>query len=189
MSERIVVLGAPGAGKGTQAAKLAVHLGGIPTISTGALFRKHMSEGTELGELAQSYIDEGNLVPNDVTTQMLAERLRLSDTAKGFILDGYPRNVDQAQTLEGLLVNQQVTAVIEFMVDADEVVSRLLHRAEIEGRSDDTEEVIRRRLEVYREQTAPLVAYYSERGLLVEVDAMGSVDEVTARMIAALENR
>lgn len=184
---KLVVLGAPGAGKGTQAARLAEHFG-IPTISTGALFRTHMAAGTELGELAASYINHGNLVPDEVTTGMLAERLSEPDVAAGFILDGYPRNLEQAAVLDETLGDEGLTAVVDFEIRGTEVVNRLLARAAIEGRSDDTEEIIRHRLMVYREKTAPLVDYYRERGLLVPVDAVGEVDEVTARTIAALSD-
>lgn len=186
MTHRIVVLGAPGAGKGTQAVRISEHFG-IPTISTGELFRKHIAAGDELGRLASSYIDAGNLVPDEVTIAMLSDRLEEGDTAGGFILDGFPRTLGQAEELDGLLGDRPLDAVVEFVVDEDAMVGRLLRRAEIEGRSDDTEDVIRHRLEVYHEQTAPLVDYYLERGLLVEVEAMGEIDEVTSRVIAALE--
>lgn len=186
MTHRIVVLGAPGAGKGTQAVRISEHLG-IPTISTGELFRKHIAAGDELGRLASRYIDAGNLVPDEVTIAMLSDRLDQSDTADGFILDGFPRTLPQAAELDGLLGDRSLTAVVEFVVDEEAMVGRLLRRAEIEGRSDDSEDVIRHRLEVYHEQTAPLVDYYLERRLLIEVEAMGEIDEVTSRVIAALE--
>lgn len=185
MSYRIVVLGAPGAGKGTQAAKLAAHLD-IPTISTGALFRQHIAQGTELGRLARSYIDAGNLVPDEVTSRMIAERLKESDAAAGFILDGYPRNLAQAQTLKGMLGDAGLSAVLELDIDPEVVIGRLLRRASIEGRSDDSEEVIRHRMEVYREKTAPLIEYYAAAGLLKRVDADGEIDDVFARLLAAL---
>ncbi len=185
---KMIVLGPPGAGKGTQAAFLSEHYG-IPTISTGALFRSHMKAGSELGVLARSYIDEGNLVPDEVTTRMLEERLQADDVAEGFILDGYPRNLAQAAALDAMLGTDGIAAVVDFEIRGTEIVKRLLARAAIEGRSDDTEEVIRHRLKVYREQTAPLQDHYAERGLLVPVDAVGDVDEVAARTIAALEAR
>lgn len=183
---KMIVLGAPGAGKGTQASRLAEHFG-IPTISTGALFRQNMAEGNELGELARGYIDQGNLVPDEVTTQMLMARLQADDVADGFILDGYPRNLDQAAALDEMLGEEGLTAVIDFEIRGTEVVKRLLGRSEIEGRSDDTEEIIRHRLQVYREKTAPLVDHYLERGILVPVDAVGDISEVTARTIDALD--
>ncbi|MDN5559251.1 MAG: adenylate kinase [Ruaniaceae bacterium] len=185
---KMIVLGPPGAGKGTQAARLAEHFG-IPTISTGALFRSHMKTGSELGELARSYIDKGNLVPDEVTTRMLAERLQADDVAQGFILDGYPRNLAQAAALDGILGSNGIDSVVDFEIRGTEIVKRLLARAAIEGRSDDTEEVIRHRLKVYREQTAPLQDHYAERGLLVPVDAVGSVEDVAARTIVALGAR
>lgn len=186
MTHRIVVLGAPGAGKGTQAVRISEHFG-IPTISTGELFRKHIAAGDELGRLASRYIDAGNLVPDEVTIAMLSDRLDESDTAGGFILDGFPRTLPQAEELDGLLGDRPLDAVVEFVVDEEAMIGRLLRRAEIEGRSDDSEDVIRHRLEVYHEQTAPLVDYYLERGLLIQVEAMGEIDEVTSRVISALE--
>ncbi|MGM0384603.1 MAG: adenylate kinase [Actinomycetota bacterium] len=186
MTHRIVVLGAPGAGKGTQAVRISEHFG-IPTISTGELFRKHIAAGDELGRLASRYIDAGNLVPDEVTIAMLSDRLDESDTAGGFILDGFPRTLPQAEELDGLLGDRSLDAVVEFVVDEEAMIGRLLRRAEIEGRSDDSEDVIRHRLEVYHEQTAPLVDYYLERGLLIQVEAMGEIDEVTSRVISALE--
>ena len=187
MTQRIVVLGAPGAGKGTQASRISEHFG-IPTISTGELFRGHIAAGDALGEEAARYIDEGDLVPDEITSAMLCERLEAPDTAEGFILDGFPRNLSQAAALDRLLEGRPLDAVVEFVVEEEAVVGRLLRRAEIEGRSDDTEEVIRRRLEVYHEQTAPLVDYYLERGLLLQVEAMGEIEEITDRVIAALES-
>lgn len=187
MTQRIVVLGAPGAGKGTQAIRISEHFG-IPTISTGELFRGHIAAGDALGEEAARYIDEGDLVPDEITIAMLCERLEAPDTAEGFILDGFPRNLSQAAALDRLLEGRPLDAVVEFVVEEEAVVGRLLRRAEIEGRSDDTEEVIRRRLEVYHEQTAPLVDYYLERGLLLQVEAMGEIEEITDRVIAALES-
>ena len=170
MSMRLILLGPPGAGKGTQAARLATRLG-VPAISTGDIFRANVSEGTELGQLAQKYMDAGEYVPDEVTNQMVAARLSEPDAEAGFLLDGYPRTEAQ---------------VDELTADTDEVVARLLNRAKEQGRADDTESVIRRRLDVYAEQTAPLVRTYAERGLLVQVDGMGEMDEVTARLTEAL---
>lgn len=186
MTQRIVVLGPPGAGKGTQARRISDHFG-IPTISTGALFREHIAAGDDLGAEAARYIDRGDLVPDEVTIAMLADRLEDPDAAAGFILDGFPRNLRQAEELDVLLASRPLDAVVDFVVDCDEVVARLLHRAELENRSDDTEPVIRRRLEVYHEQTAPLEGHYRERGLLLEVEAVGEIDDISERVIAALE--
>lgn len=186
MTHRIIVLGPPGAGKGTQAIRISERFQ-IPTISTGALFRAHMAADDELGREAKRYIDAGNLVPDEVTIAMLAERLQEPDTERGFILDGFPRNLSQAAQLDQLLTEAPITMAVEFVVDEAAMVGRMLRRAEIEGRSDDTADVIRHRLEVYREQTAPLVDLYEQRGVLRRVDAMGEIDEVTARVISAVE--
>lgn len=186
MTHRIIVLGPPGAGKGTQAIRISERFQ-IPTISTGALFRAHMAAEDELGREAKRYIDAGNLVPDEVTIAMLAERLQEPDTERGFILDGFPRNLSQAAQLDELLTETPITMAVEFVVDEAAMVGRMLRRAEIEGRSDDTADVIRHRLEVYREQTAPLVDLYEQRGVLRRVDAMGEIDEVTARVISAVE--
>ncbi|HIZ37154.1 MAG TPA: adenylate kinase [Candidatus Ruania gallistercoris] len=187
MSTRLILLGPPGAGKGTQAARLAERLG-VPAISTGDIFRANVSEGTELGQLAQKYMDAGEYVPDEVTNQMVAARLAEPDAAEGFLLDGYPRTEAQVSELDSILAanDRELSHVVELTADTDEVVTRLLNRAQEQGRSDDTESVIRRRLDVYAEQTAPLVRIYADRGLLVQVDGMGEVDEVTARLTDAL---
>ncbi|MPV50926.1 MULTISPECIES: adenylate kinase [unclassified Pseudactinotalea] len=187
MTMRLVLLGPPGAGKGTQAVRIAERLG-IPAISTGDIFRANVSERTELGRTAQRYMDAGEYVPDEVTNAMVADRLARDDARTGFLLDGYPRTEPQVRELDSMLGAQDVSldAVIELTADVDEVVGRLLGRAQEQGRTDDTEPVIRRRLEVYREQTAPLVGIYSGRGLLVQVDGMGEIDEVTDRLQAAL---
>ncbi|UFU02417.1 adenylate kinase [Ruania suaedae] len=182
---RLVLLGPPGAGKGTQAARLAEHLG-VPAISTGDIFRRNVADRTELGQLAQKYMDAGEYVPDEVTNKMVAGRLAEPDAVDGFLLDGYPRTAAQVSELDSMLAGRGLTHVIELTADTDEVVQRLLNRAREQGRADDTESVIRRRLEVYAEQTAPLVDVYAERGLLVQVDGMGPVDEVTERLTAAL---
>src|SRR5690625_2809862 len=188
MSKRIILLGPPGAGKGTQAARLAEHLG-VPAVSTGDIFRANVAERTELGQTAQRYMDAGEYVPDEVTNAMVADRLSQPDAADGFLLDGYPRTEVQVAELDRILADggQQLDAVVELTASTEEVVARLLGRAAEQGRSDDTEDVIRRRLEVYAEQTAPLTSIYAERGLLVQVDGMGEVAEVTERMIAALD--
>jgi adenylate kinase len=185
---RLILLGPPGAGKGTQAKRLAEQLS-IPAISTGDIFRSNVSTGTELGVLAKRYMDAGEYVPDSVTNEMVRARLAEPDTANGFLLDGYPRTTAQVETLDAMLAERglRLDAVVELTADTDEVVQRLLKRAEIEGRADDTEDVIRRRMEVYAEQTAPLTAIYEAHGLLRRADGMGSVDEVTDRLVKALE--
>ncbi|MCB0942420.1 MAG: adenylate kinase [Mycobacterium sp.] len=178
---RIVLLGPPGAGKGTQAVKLAEKLG-IPQISTGDLFRHNISTGTELGIEAKKYLDAGDLVPATLTNALVDDRLNDADAADGFILDGFPRSVEQAEALHDMLErrNLKLDAVVEFRVPEDELVERLKGR----GRADDTEDVIRNRFNVYRDETAPLLDYY--RGELKTVDAVGSFDEVFARALHAL---
>jgi len=184
---RVVLMGPPGAGKGTQAVVLAERLA-IPHVSTGDIFRANVSQGTPLGVEAKRYMDAGEYVPDSVTNAMVRDRLAQPDAAAGFLLDGYPRTVAQVDELAGILAEQGTSLdhVVELTVDVDEVVSRLLKRAAEQGRSDDTEDIIRRRLEVYFEQTAPLTAAYQSQGLLVQVDGMGAVDEVSARVLGAL---
>ncbi|MGB3355020.1 MAG: adenylate kinase [Mycobacterium sp.] len=178
---RIVLLGPPGAGKGTQAQKLADKLG-VPQISTGDLFRFNISNGTELGLEAKKYLDAGDLVPATLTNALVDDRLDHEDAAGGFILDGFPRSVEQAKALAGMLEkrNLALDAVLEFRVPEEELVSRLKGR----GRADDTEDVIRNRFRVYRDETAPLLDYYSDS--LVTVDAVGELDEVFTRALKAL---
>ncbi|HEY6795989.1 MAG TPA: adenylate kinase [Kineosporiaceae bacterium] len=185
---RLVFLGPPGAGKGTQAKRVAERLS-IPAISTGDIFRSNVSKGTELGQLAKRYMDAGEYVPDEVTNDMVRDRLSEPDAAAGFLLDGYPRTTAQVDTLDAMLAERRsaLSAVVELTVDTEEVVQRLLRRAEIEGRPDDTEEVVRRRLEVYARETAPLVAVYEAHGLIRRVDGMGPVDDVTDRLVKALE--
>jgi adenylate kinase len=181
------MLGPPGAGKGTQAQRLAADLR-VPAISTGDIFRSNIAGGTDLGRLAKSYLDAGGLVPDQVTNDMVRERISRTDCDGGFILDGYPRTLAQVEALDEMLkaLDTQLDRVVELTVDIDEVVRRLHQRAVEQGRDDDKPEVIRRRQEVYVEQTAPLVDVYTERGLLVQVDGMGPVDEVTGRIEVAL---
>ena len=178
---RLVLVGPPGAGKGTQAVQLAERLG-VPHISTGDLFRANLSEMTPLGVEAQRYMDAGDLVPDELTCRMVQARLGEGDAGKGFILDGFPRNLSQADALDAMLGELHVAldAVVEFTVADDVVVERLLGR----GRSDDTEDVIRNRQKVYRDETAPLLDHYRDR--VVAVDAVGSVDEVAQRLADAL---
>ncbi|MBF6167420.1 adenylate kinase [Streptomyces gardneri] len=178
---RVVLLGPPGAGKGTQAVLLSEKLG-VPHISTGDLFRANISQQTPLGREAQKYMDAGDLVPSDVTNRMVEARVNEPDAANGFVLDGYPRTVDQADALEKILedMNTKLDAVLRFVVPEDTVVARMLSR----GRADDNENVIRNRLRVYREETEPLLDHYD--GLVVSVDGVGEVDDVNARALRAL---
>jgi len=211
---RLVLVGPPGAGKGTQAAFIA-SAESIPKISTGDIFRANVSEGTELGKLAKQYMDAGDLVPDSVTVEMVRNRLAEEDAVRGFLLDGFPRTVPQAETLEQLLADlgHKLDIVLELVVDDDEVVRRLSGRrtcrscghiwhvdfdppsqegscdicgGDLFQRDDDMPETVRHRLEVYYEQTSLLVGYYAEAGILVGIDAMGPVDDVTDRAIAAL---
>jgi adenylate kinase len=214
---RLVLVGPPGAGKGTQAQFIASHLS-VPKISTGDIFRAHVSQGTPLGQEAKRYMDAGDLVPDEVTIAMVKTRLLDSDAADGFLLDGFPRNELQAESLDASLAGAGVAldVVLELVVDDDEVVRRLSGRRTcsdcahvwhllfdppaLEGicdhcggklfqRDDDREETIRHRLDVYAEQTAPLVGYYATQGLLEGLDATGPVEDVTARAVAALRHR
>ncbi|MBT1035174.1 adenylate kinase [Canibacter sp. lx-45] len=183
----LLIIGAPGAGKGTQAQLIAEKYQ-IPTISTGDIFRENIKTGTELGQKVQQIIAAGELVPDSLTNEIVADRLQQDDVVNGFLLDGYPRNEAQVVALDQFLADrgEVLTAVIMLEADTDVVVSRLLQRAFREGRADDTEEVIRHRQNVYREQTAPLVAIFSERGILVSVDGLGSVAEIAERINTAL---
>lgn len=178
-------MGPPGAGKGTQAVFIAKHFG-IPHVSTGDLFRSNLAQNTALGQEAKKFMDAGEYVPDSVTNGMVRDRLKESDSKVGFLLDGYPRTVAQVLELDGMLSGKNLDKVIVLTADTDEVVKRLLNRAQEQGRADDTEEVIRRRLEVYGEQTAPLIDVYAKRGILVEVDGLGSVDEVAGRIMQAI---
>jgi adenylate kinase len=211
---RIVLVGPPGAGKGTQAQFIASHLA-IPKISTGDIFRYNVSHGTALGRKAKDYMGRGDLVPDEVTIAMVRDRLSEDDSQEGFLLDGFPRNVPQAETLEKMLSEWEtrLDIVLELVVDDDEVVRRLSGRrtchqcgrvwhvlfdpparddtcdddgSELFQRDDDREETIRHRLEVYQDQTAPLIAYYADQGILLGVDATGPVEEVTERALSSL---
>ncbi|HEY8454292.1 MAG TPA: adenylate kinase [Actinopolymorphaceae bacterium] len=184
---RLLIMGPPGAGKGTQAKLIAKRLD-IPTISTGEILRKNVEDRTPLGREAKQYLDAGELVPDEVINGMVRDRLQQPDTRRGFLLDGYPRTAVQVETLDNILADEgkKLDRVLVLNVDRDELVRRLLRRAEIDGRTDDTEDVIRRRLEVYREQTEPVLDVYARRGLLAVVDGMGEIDEVADRVIAAL---
>jgi len=208
---RLVLVGPPGAGKGTQAALLATHYS-IPHISTGDIFRANLKTGTELGLQAKSYMDKGELVPDSVTNAMVKDRLTHPDTATGFLLDGFPRNVAQAEVLRAFLTEAQspLDAVVEFAIDNSEIIRRLSGRRTCRGcgkvfpgelakcdscggelyqRDDDREEVIARRLEVYDEQTAPIVAFYRQAGLLITVSAIGAVDVITESVTRALSQK
>jgi adenylate kinase len=184
---RLVLLGPPGAGKGTQAKVLSERLG-IPAVSTGDIFRSNVAGGTSLGREAQTYMDRGDYVPDSVTNAMVRDRLAEPDAAVGFLLDGYPRTTAQVDELDAMLTaaGTKLDRVVEITVDHDEVAARLIRRATEQGRADDNESVVRRRLDVYTEETAPLAQLYAERGLLVQVDGTGQVDEVTARLLAAV---
>jgi adenylate kinase len=211
---RIVLVGPPGAGKGTQAQFIASHLA-IPKISTGDIFRSNVSQGTPLGRQAKEYMNRGDLVPDEVTIAMVRDRLSEEDAQPGFLLDGFPRNVPQAETLKKQLMDwdTRLTVVLELVVDEDEVVRRLSGRrtcrrcervwhimfdpptrdgicdacsGELFQRDDDREETVRHRLDVYKQQTAPLVSYYADEGVLIGIDATGPVEEVTERALAAL---
>ncbi|SFB14461.1 adenylate kinase [Nocardioides alpinus] len=181
-------MGPPGAGKGTQARYVADHFG-VPAISTGDIFRANVSQGTPLGVEAKRYMDAGEYVPDEVTNLMVRNRIDEDDAAPGFLLDGYPRTLAQVTELDGMIefTGHRLDAVVVLTVDSEELVQRLLQRAQTDGRADDTEDVIRRRQEIYLEQTEPLIGVYRERGILVEVDGMGEVDDVTARIFAALD--
>jgi adenylate kinase len=185
---RLILMGPPGAGKGTQAKVVADHFG-IPAISTGDIFRANVSSGTPLGKKAEEYMDAGEYVPDEVTNLMVRARIDEPDAELGFLLDGYPRTLDQVEELDGMIAftGHRLDAVVVLTVDSEEIVARLLQRAEVEGRADDTEEVVRRRLEVYGEQTEPLIEVYRSRGIVHEIDGMGVVEDVTKRIYDALD--
>jgi adenylate kinase len=211
---RLILVGPPGAGKGTQAVHLAAHFK-IPHISTGDIFRANLKNGTELGKQAQSYMDRGELVPDSVTNEMVRDRLGNSDVANGFLLDGFPRNTNQAKVLDGILTdrNMPLDAVLELSIDRAEIIKRLSGRRTCQNcsatfhidfekpkqpgicdkcngalyqREDDKEEVIARRLEIYAEQTEPIIAYYQKAGILKKVSAVGKVSQITQKVITSL---
>jgi adenylate kinase len=187
---RLLLVGPPGAGKGTQAAILAETYG-IPAISTGDIFRSNVVNGTPLGLQVKAIMEAGEYVPDDLTNEIVAARLAETDARAGFLLDGYPRTLDQVNELDRILSkdNSALDAVVLLEAETDEVVARLLKRAIEQGRIDDTEQVIRHRMDVYAEQTSPIIAVYDKRHLVVRVNALGPVDEVTARIVDALAQR
>ena len=187
---RLLLIGPPGAGKGTQAERLALAFE-VPAISTGDIFRYNVTNNTPLGLEVKSFMDAGAYVPDSLTNAIVADRLKEADAAAGFLLDGYPRTTDQVAELDRMLVAEgtQLDVVVLITADTDEVVARLLKRAAEQGRADDTADVIRHRLDVYAEQTAPLIDVYSARGLVVTIDGLGAVDVVTDRILAALAER
>ncbi|MEY3846991.1 MAG: hypothetical protein RJA66_1258 [Actinomycetota bacterium] len=187
---RLLLIGAPGAGKGTQAERLSEAFG-IPAISTGDIFRHNVKNETELGKQAKAFMDRGEYVPDSLTNELVRDRLSHADAVEGFLLDGYPRTADQVVELDDILESQgnKLDVVVQLTADTDEVVRRLLNRAIEQGRADDTEDVIRRRLEVYEEQTAPLTNTYAARDLVVMIDGLGEVAEVTGRILEALAAR
>lgn len=188
MEIRMVLVGPPGSGKGTQSQALAERFN-IPAISTGAIFRAHTQAGDELGRLADSYTSRGEFVPDEVTNKMVQARLNQEDALSGFLLDGYPRNIEQVEALDRILEEQgtKLDLVLEVAADDEAVVDRLLGRAAQQGRKDDTSAVIRHRIALYHETTEPLIAAYRERGILVSVNGIGSVDEVERRISLAVD--
>lgn len=184
---RLIILGPPGAGKGTQATRIAEHYG-IPAISTGDIFRANIKNETELGLQVKEILASGGYVSDEITNAIVADRLKQDDATSGFLLDGYPRTPAQVTALDEMLSasDTAIDKVLELVVDDEVVVGRLLKRAELEGRVDDTEEVIRERMAIYHRETQPLSAAYAERGLLVKVDGVGEVDEVAQRIVDAL---
>ncbi|WP_217376383.1 adenylate kinase [Paenarthrobacter ureafaciens] len=186
---RLIIMGPPGSGKGTQAEHIAKHFS-VPAISTGDLFRAHVRDGTSLGAEAGRYMDRGEFVPDHVTTAMLSQRLEDDDAGAGFLLDGYPRTVAQVESLDALLGarHQALEAVLALTVSDDELMERMLLRARDQGRSDDTGPVIKRRLELYREQTRPVISAYEQRGILLTVEGSGQREMITAAAIAAVES-
>lgn len=187
---RLLLIGPPGAGKGTQAALLSEAFG-VPAISTGDIFRANVKNETELGLKAKAFMDAGNNVPDSLTNDLITDRLAQPDCEGGFLLDGYPRTTDQVRHLDNFLAAHQTSldAVVQLVADPDIVVERLQKRAMEQGRADDDEAVVRHRLEVYAEQTAPLIDVYGARGAVVAIDGIGDIAEVTTRIMSALEGK
>lgn len=187
---RLLIVGPPGAGKGTQAVRIAETYG-VPAISTGDIFRANVKNETELGRKVKTILDAGDYVPDSLTNELIADRLAQADAVGGFLLDGYPRTAEQVHFLDELLASlgEELSAVVQLAADRDEIVERLRRRAVEQGRSDDTEDAIRHRQDVYLRETGPLVAEYRDRGLVLEVDGLGSVDDVAVRIDDALSSR
>jgi adenylate kinase len=187
---RLLLIGPPGAGKGTQAAQLAQHFE-IPAISTGDIFRENVRNQTPLGVEAKGFMDRGEYVPDTLTNALVRDRLNKEDAKRGFLLDGYPRTIDQVTELDYILQEngKKLDVVVQLTADGDELLRRLSGRALEQGRSDDTPDVIKRRLDVYEEQTAPLIDVYVSRGVVAKIDGLGEITEVTARIIEAIDAR
>ncbi|USR79073.1 adenylate kinase [Arcanobacterium pinnipediorum] len=190
MSFRLILAGPPGAGKGTQATTVSERLG-IPAISTGAIFRAEMASKSDVGLEAQRYISEGNLVPDSVTNEIVRRRLAQPDATQGFLLDGYPRTLEQISALDQMLseTGLSIDAMVDIEIPDDEIMSRLLKRASIEGRADDTPEVIAHRIEVYHQATEPILQAFRDRNKLISIDGLGTIDEVRERIVAAVTQR
>jgi adenylate kinase len=187
---RFLIVGPPGVGKGTQAARISENFG-IPTISTGDIFRKNIADGTPLGAEVAKIVDAGDYVPDSLTNALIEDRLESADAEQGFLLDGYPRTPDQVEYLHALLSanGHALDAVVRLVADQDEIVRRLRKRALEQGRVDDSEEAILHRQDVYRRETEPLIAMYNHQGLLIEVDGLGNIDDVTGRIFSAMAER
>jgi adenylate kinase len=191
MTTRLLIVGPQGSGKGTQGVRVAEAFG-VPVVSTGDIFRANIKGGTELGLKVKAITDAGNLVPDDVTGEIVSDRLSQDDASSaGFLLDGYPRNAAQVAYLDGFLAESgaSLDAVILLDVPREESLARITERAKVEGRSDDTEEAIAKRLDIYESETAPIVDTYAARGILDRIDGVGSLDDITARIFAALDAR
>jgi len=187
MTARLLIVGPQGSGKGTQGVRIAEAFG-VPAVSTGDVFRANIAGGTELGKQVQAIIEAGNLVPDELTSEVVRDRLSQDDAANGFLLDGYPRNLGQVADLDAFLDSrdEQLDAVIELKVPREESIARLKLRAAEQGRTDDTEEVIAKRLAIYESETAPILGVYAERGLVISIDGVGSLDEITERIVTGL---
>ncbi|WP_409048023.1 adenylate kinase [Microbacterium sp. HA-8] len=189
-SARLLIVGPQGSGKGTQGVRIGDAYG-VPVVSTGDVFRANITEGTELGRRVQQIVEAGNLVPDELTSEIVRDRLAEDDAARGFLLDGYPRNLGQVSHLDEFLTGrgEELDAVIELDVPRAESIERLSLRAQQQGRTDDTAEVIAKRLDIYENETAPILGVYRERGIVDRIDGVGSLDEITERIFAALEAR
>ncbi|MFG6280891.1 adenylate kinase [Microbacterium sp. 5K110] len=190
MTARLLIVGPQGSGKGTQGVRVGEALG-VPVVSTGDVFRANVSQGTDLGRQVKSIIDAGDLVPDELTSAVVRDRLSQADAAEGFLLDGYPRNLAQVMHLDEFLEgrDEKLDAVIALVVPREESLARLTARATEQGRADDTEEAIATRLGIYERETAPILSVYGTRGIVDEIDGVGGLDEITARIFAALEAR